>query len=478
MPLRTAEEYRAGLRDKRVVYKQGRRVDDVTVDPHIEVGVETAALDFDFAEENPDLATAPHPKTGDVMSAYFKLPDSPEAVGARYKLVLGASRFADAALPFVKDVGTDILNGLAAVTRIVGDPEYIRRLDDYRWDCASRDVAMAGCVTDPKGDRSKSPSEQPNPDAYLRVVDETADHIVVRGAKAHITAGPYVDELLVVPTRNLTAAEADYAVAFSIPVATDGITQIVRPSFPADDPDLFPQARARRGHLESLVIFDDVVVPKERVFLQGEFQAAQYVAYSFSAFHRFTAVTYKIPILEYMAGLGLLAAEANGIAKASHVKEHVVQMIRYVETTKALARSAIIEPDNFGGSGLFVADRLASNMAKLHFASGFHEFVRRLQDIAGGILVTQPTHADWQNDELRPYLQQYLGGAPGWDAETRMKLLSCMQHVIASDFSGWHEVCTIHAEGSMAACKKMLLSEAPTKAYKAHARDLVGLEAK
>lgn len=479
MALRSVEQYKAGLRDDRKVFVLGKRVADVTADPHLKVGVETACFDFALAHDDAHkkIAVMEHPTTGEPVSAYFKLPDQPTSVAERYELVQTASYYADSALPFVKDVGTDLLNGMTAVVRGLGNQIYIDRLDAFRWDAAQRDVALAGVVTDVKGDRSKGPSQQSSPDYYLRVVDETADEIVVSGAKAHITASAYVDELIVIPTRAMTEADADCAVAFAVPANTAGITHVARPLFNPDDTAHFPTPKPHRGHLESLVMFDNVRVPKERVFLLREWQAAQFMAYAFSAFHRFTAVTYKIPILEYLTGLGLLVADANGISKASHVKDRFVDMIRYTETTKALAKAALASPENFGGSGLYVANPLIANMAKLHFASGFHQFISGIQDLAGGLLVTQPTYPDWENEELRPQLERYLGGAPGFDAEKRLKLMSLMHHVFASDFAGWHEVCTIHAEGSTASQKMMLLAEAPIESYKKKARELVGLDA-
>jgi len=477
MALRTAEEYKKGLRDGRKVFILGNPVPDVTEDPYIKVGVETAAFDFLMGHDSElqNIAVMKDPETGEDVSTYFEMPDYPEAVGKRHELVKAACYFAEGALPFVKDVGTDIINGLTAVAKIMGNDTYLKRINDYRWFCARNDLSMAGLVTDVKGDRSKGPSEQETPDYYLRVVDETEDEIVVSGAKAHITAGAYVDEFLVIPTRNMNEAEGDYAVAFAIPADTDGITQICRPNFRYEDKYHFPTPHPKRGHVESMVIFDNVRVPMDRVFMLRDWQFAQYVAYAFSAFHRYTAVTYKIPILEYMTGLGMMAAEANGIEKASHVKDRFIEMIQYTETTKALAKAAHGDPEDFGGSGLYVANRLNSNMAKLYFASNFHEFIRNIQDIAGGMLVTQPTYQDWKHEDLHPYLQKYMGGAGNFTAEERMKLMSMLHHMVASDFSGWHEVCTIHAEGSFAAQKMMLLAEAPMEMYKEKARKAVGL---
>jgi 4-hydroxybutyryl-CoA dehydratase/vinylacetyl-CoA-Delta-isomerase len=477
MALRTAEEYREGLRDARKVYLMGNPVPDVTEDPYIKVGVETGAHDFLMGHDSEmrKIAVMKDPETGEEISTYFEVPDVPETIKRRHNLILKACYYADGAIPFVKDVGTDIMNGIKVASRLMGNKEYERRIDNYRRYCARKDLSMAGAVTDVKGDRRKGPSEQESPDYYVRVVDETEDEIVVSGAKAHITAGVYVDEILVIPTRNLTEAEADYAVAFAIPVNTPGITQICRPNFRFEDTNHFPTPHPRRGHVESLLIFDNVRVPKERVFMLREWQFAQILTYAFAAFHRFTAVTYKIPILEFMTGLGMLAADANGVSKASHVREIFVNMIKYTETTKSLAKAALYEPEDFGGSGLFVPNRLTCNMAKLFFASNFHEFVRDIQDISGGLLVTQPTYRDWENPELNPYLRKYMGGASGYTAEERLKLMSSLHHTVGSDFAAWHEVCTIHAEGSFASQKMMLMVEAPIEEYKKKAKTIVGL---
>jgi 4-hydroxybutyryl-CoA dehydratase/vinylacetyl-CoA-Delta-isomerase len=477
MPLRTDTQYKQGLKDDRNVYILGNKVNDVTRDPFIKVGVETAAFDFILGHdpEYKDISVMPSPFDQSEISSYFDVPDYPEAVEKRFNLVKTASHYTDAALPFVKDVGTDIMNGLLAVTQLMGNKTYVDRINDYRWYCAKNDLSIAGAVTDVKGDRSKSPSEQDSPDYYLRVIDETDSEIVVSGAKAHITASPYVDEIIVIPTRNMTEAESDYAIAFAIPANTKGITHVCRPNFRYEDRYHFPTPRPKRGHLEALVIFDNVRVPKSRVFMLRDWQFSQAIAYAFSAFHRFTAVTYKIPILEHMTGLGMLVAEANGIEKASHVRERFIDMIRYTEITKSLAKAAIASPENFYNSGYFVANRLQSNMAKLYFASNFHEFIRCIQDLAGGLLVTQPTYKDWQHEALNPYFQKYLGGSGAYSAENRMKLMSYLHHVAASDFAGWHEVCTIHAEGSFAAQKMMLYAEAPMDMYKEQARQIVGL---
>ena len=176
MALRSADEYRRGLRDGRKVYLAGNQIPDVTEDPYIKVGVETAAFDFLMGHDPAfqEIAVAEDPETGEPISRYFDVPDDPGAVARRFELVLAACHYADGALPFVKDVGTDIINGLTAVARAAGNQTYAQRIADYRRHCARKDLSMAGAVTDVKGDRMKRPHQQEDPETRRRQVLQTA----------------------------------------------------------------------------------------------------------------------------------------------------------------------------------------------------------------------------------------------------------------------------------------------------------------
>ena len=180
MALRTADEYREGLKDGRKVFMLGRAVPDVTQDPYLRAGVETGAFDFKAGHDPrfKELAIIEDPKSGEAVSRYFEIPDFPGAVSRRFELVRTMAQENDTALPFIKDVGTDLINGLTAVANLMGNETYQKRINDYRWYCARNDLSMAGAVTDVKGDRSKTPGQQSSPDYYLRMVDETEDEIV------------------------------------------------------------------------------------------------------------------------------------------------------------------------------------------------------------------------------------------------------------------------------------------------------------
>jgi 4-hydroxybutyryl-CoA dehydratase/vinylacetyl-CoA-Delta-isomerase len=410
MPLRTPQEYREAQRDGREVYVWGERVADVTTHAALRWAVDTAALDYEMAEHPRlrELAVVSDPDTGQPMSRYFKIPRSRDDLLKRHELIMEATRFGGSTIPFVKDIGTDLIHALLIVTRKMPDPVYHQRVVAYRERVKSRDLSMAGAWTDVKGDRSLPPSKQPNPDAYVRVVERREEGIVVRGAKAHTTAAPYVDELIVVPTRNMREADKDYALAFAVPTATPGVKLIVKAA---------PEVRARldahehgldfplptpRLHLETLTIFDDVLVPWERVFLCGEYPFAGPLAYACATFHRFTAVSYKPPLGELLAGAAQLVAEANGVYQASHIREKITQAIIYTETIKALGRAAASDCQMM--DDIAVPNPVVTNMAKYYFASNYHQVVKAVQDVAGG----------WWSPRLPSAISRIPPPAPCW----------------------------------------------------------------
>jgi len=459
----------------------GERVPDVTTHPALRWAVDTAALDYEMAEHPrlKELAVVQDPDSGQPMSRYFKIPRTSEDLLKRHELILEGTRLGQATIPFIKDIGTDLIHALLIVTKKMKDPVYHQRVLAYREHVKSHDLALAGAWTDVKGDRSLSPRKQSNPDAYVRVVERRKEGIVVRGAKAHTTAAPYVDELIVVPTRNMREEDQDYALAFAVPVATKGVKLIVkqapevRARLDAREHNLDFPLPAPRLHLETLTIFDDVLVPWDRVFLCGEYPFAGPLAYACATFHRFTAVSYKPPLGELLAGAAQLIAEANGVHQASHIREKITQIVTYTETIKALGRAAahdcqIIEE-------IAVPHPVITNMAKYYFASNYHQVVKAVQDIAGGLVVTAPSFKDFQNPATRELVEKYLGGRADISTEQRMRLFQLVRHLTASDESGVLEVLAVHAEGSIEAQKMMIYAEAPLEQYKAFARAVAGI---
>ena len=286
MALRTPQEYRASLQDERVIYYKGERVKDVTTHPVLGVAVQHASIDYAMAE-NPryrDLAVVHDPQTGEAISRYFHLPRSSDDLLKRSQLIETATSLGRTLVVLIKEIGSDALFALHMVARRMDDAlhtDYLSRVRQFYQHCAQNDLAMAVAQTDVKGDRSLGPSQQTHPDYYVRIVEERPDGLVVRGAKIHTSVLTNANEVIVLPTRNMSEADRDYAVAFAIPVNTPGLKMICS-----------PYGAPRTGHhdhpitsqhkmTETLTIFDDVFVPRERVFLQKEWQFAGDLAKTF-----------------------------------------------------------------------------------------------------------------------------------------------------------------------------------------------------
>lgn len=454
MALRTATDYRAGLRDGRRVWAAGRRIEDVTADPMLRVTVDHSAEVFALAEQPAlrPLFVYDDPELGEPASAYFRIPRTAAELRARGDLIEENTRQQRSTFNITKAVGTDVLLGLLVVAgevdRALGTT-YLARVRHYRNGCARRDVTMALAQTDVKGDRSLRPSQQADPDLYVRVVRRTADGIVVRGAKAHTTAGPVADELIVIPTRALAEEDRDWAVAFSTPLAAPGLTMICRPII-TEAASAFDNPVSRRNiEIECLTVFEDVFVPWERVFLCGEWQFAGRLATAFATFHRYTAVSYKPPIGELFCGAAALAAEYHGLERAGAIRSKVARLAMYTALTRA-ARLAAASECRFA-DGIAVPNGAYSNAGKHYFASEFHAVVAVLQDVAGGLVITAPTEADLANPETGPLIEKYLAGAKGIGGRRRLALMHLIRDLTASDFGGYNMLVTLHGEGSLEA---------------------------
>ncbi|MCL5045056.1 MAG: gamma-aminobutyrate dehydratase [Deltaproteobacteria bacterium] len=479
MGLRSAEQYKQSLRDGRAVFFRGERVPDVTAHPVIGLAVEHAALDYRMAEEPRYRELAVVSEAGQLYSRYYRLPRNSVDLLDRSRLIASATREGAVLVVLIKEIGTDALFALhlsAARLARAGKPEYQERIGAYYQFCRSNDLALAVAQTDVKGNRALGPSQQEHPDYYLRIVAERSDGIVVRGAKVHTSVATNANELIVLPTRAMRAEDGAYAVAFALPVDSPGLKLIASPFGCAPKDPVEHPISARHKMMETLTVFDDVFVPRERIFMQGEAEFAGPLALDFVRYHRFTAVSYKLPLLELLAGAGYAAAEANGILRAAHVRDKLTQLAVYHTTVRGLieraAESCTVE------EGLAVPNTLLTNVAKYQFAHNYHAAVQIVQDLAGGLLATAPGAEDLQSEATAEYVRKYLGGAPGFDAEKRLRLLYLIADLTASDFGGYQEVLNVHAEGGLEAEKLQTYREYDYRSAAEYAYRLAGLAAK
>ncbi len=461
MGVRSADDYRRGLADGRRVFYRGARVGDVLAHPELRSAVDHSALAFEIAGDRPDLAVR------DGASAFYHLPRSAEDLRMRGALIEEVSR-RGAGTIVLKEVGSDALFALLGATEGAGQ----ERAKAFYQRCRDDDLALAVGQTDVKGHRALGPSAQHDPDLYLRVVDSDDESITVRGAKTHTSFSANADEIVVLPTRAMGPDDADYAVSFAVPIDTEGLSLYVSPYAAGQrNPFEFPLS-SKHKLLESLTVFDDVRVPRDRVFLERRPELAGPLAIAFVNYHRFTAINYKLPLLDIMVGAAHLVAEANGITKAGHVRDKIAKLIAWAETVRGLAELAAVRARE-GAQGVWMPEPLAVNIAKYTFAHGFHDAAATLIDLAGGLLVTGPGGEDWDNPEIRAVLEKYYSAAV--PAEQRLRILNFIGDLTARDYGGYQAVLATHAEGSLEAEKMQIARSYDPTAAVNYVRDLAGI---
>lgn len=454
--IKTPEQYIESLRDGRVVYQDGKLVEDIPSFPPYRHMVNRAASEFHVATQ-PEYRDLFNVREGDEEYSFaYHLPKTGEDLQRRRTITQTLSRLGAGGS---KLTGVDALNGVAYAAHTMdkmAGTEYGKRVEDFRQYCKNNDPGICAAVSDPKGNRELHAEDprQKHKDFYVRVVERQKDDIVISGCKLHISHSIFSNELIVLPSRNHNETGKDYAVSCAVNCGTKGVKFIGTDSTIA----------AGGGH--PMIIFDDVFVPNERVFLDGEWKFSRLYATSFARYHRLTAATYKHVQLQTLAGLAKLIAEHNGLNKATRIKDMLAWLAMYAEVTEAMGKAAALDAKVDPKTGFAQPNYVYTNCAKFWFADNWHQAIKYLQDITGGIAGTMPSPQDYENPETKGYIDKYLGGAAELPTEERLKVLQAINR-IASAFGG---VLTIHAEGSLASQRMTLYQQADWDLFKAAAR--------
>ena len=471
MGLRTADEFRASLKDGRALFYQGKKVDDVCAHPELNVAVQTACLDFETGHDpkHRDVAVSIDEETGEEYSAFHKIPRNGEDLLARSRLIELGTEIGGSVPALIKEIGSDALFALLRVC----EGEELERVRAFYQQCWQEDLALAVAQTDVKGDRTKPPSAQPDPDHYLRIVEENDEGIVVRGAKAHTSAAPNSNYIITLPTRAMGPDDADWAVSFAVPVNAPGLTLYIS-AYSGGERNAFDHPLSHRFKmLETLTVFDDVFIPWDKVFICRKPEMSAPAALTFVEYHRFTAVSYKLPLIDAMVGAAASIAEMNGVMKAGHIREKLTQLIIWAESVRGLTEMAAHRA-RIGQNDIAYPDVMTTNMAKYTFATGYHHALALVQECAGGLLVTGPGNEDWESPEIRPILEKYFSAAA--PAEPRLRMMNLINDITVRDFGGYHAVLAIHAEGSVEAEKMQILRSYDPRVAIGRARKFAGLD--
>lgn len=448
MTLKTVEQYRESLRDGRLVYWDGELIEDVTTHPRFKVPLQLACGDYDY--DNPDRADALTyaTETGALANRIYQIPQDEADLAARMALMHRVS-----VVTGVSGVFMALMSAKDTIAKQY--PHYAENIERMYYYARDNDLRGAEVITDAKGDRKRRAHEQDDPDLYVRIVRRTDEGIVVRGAKLHITGASLVHELVVMPTKGMKPDETDYAVSFSIPVNTPGVTIINRSFAPADLNEFDYPASSRHSMPEGFVVFDDVFVPWDRVFLAGETEFATTLAQSLGLWERTAGCIEAIKISELFIGAAQLVSEMQGKERDPNVQTVMAELICFSEMCRMGLDYACRHYSRTEG-GMVYPDTLAINAAKYYFAVNYHEMVRNLQDISGGLVVTLPTEADLRHPTAGAYLRKYLHTRQDVDVEQRMRVFNLIRDITAEAYGGWLMVSSLQGGGGLTAQRIMM----------------------
>ncbi len=482
MALMTGEQFIESIRKINMqIYLFGEKVENPVDNPVLRPSLNSVRMTYDLAQmpEYQELMTAVDPDTGKRINRFCHIHRSTQDLMNKVKMQRLCGQ--KTASCFQRCVGMDAFNAQYSTTyeidKVCGTHYHDNFMKFLRY-VQENDLTVDGAMTDPKGDRALAPHEQPDPDMYLHVVERRPDGIVVRGAKAHQTGIINSHEVIVMPTMAMGPDDKDYAVSFAVPMDTPNLFMIIgRQS--CDTRKLeggkMDVGNPEFGGVEALTIFDNVFVPNDRIFLNGETEYAGMLVERFAGYHRQSYGGCKVGVGDVLIGAAALVADYNGANKASHVKDKLIEMTHLNETLYAcgIACSAEGKPTE---SGNYMIDLLLANVCKQNVTRFPYEIVRLAEDIAGGIMVTAPSEKDFRSEKLGPYVEKYLKAAPGVTTENRMKLMRLIENLCLGTAAVGYRTESMHGAGSPQAQRIMIARQGNLGAKKKLAKAIAKIK--
>jgi 4-hydroxybutyryl-CoA dehydratase / vinylacetyl-CoA-Delta-isomerase len=486
--MRTKEQFLEGIKKlNRNIYYMGEKIGrDHEI---LEQSANVIGHTFDAVAdpETADLCTATSHLTGEEINRFCHIHQTTEDLHKKQDMTRHLCR--NTGYCIGRCMGIDGINAVNAVSYEVdkaskGATEYHKNFTAWLKNFQSNDLVGCCAQTDVKGERLMRPSEQNDPDAYLHIVEKRKDGIVVRGCKVHISFASAADEILVVPTRSLTSKEGDWAVSFAVPADCDGVKQVLHPH------NLRKRLHFHRGFdwggTDSYVIFDDVFVPWERVFLCGEHLYGGLCALLFALFHRHSYSGCKPAVGDIIMGMTALAAEVNGIEKTPHVREKLAELIQIAELGYAAGYTAseMGKPELYipgvgmtpFGPGAMIPNSIYCNVGRCLTGEAVFREQEILCDIAGGMPATFPFEQELVNEELKPLLEKYLNRNPKMPIEEQLKLWLFFSDMTVSSVNGLLNYAGYHGGGSPIMEQIAITSQYDINFRKEAVRKLAGMK--
>jgi 4-hydroxybutyryl-CoA dehydratase / vinylacetyl-CoA-Delta-isomerase len=482
MKLGNGAEYIESLRKLHPkIYYKGKRISDVTRHPATSPYVRSAAMTYALAskKEYRDLATATSHLTGHTISRFTHVHQNVEDLVKKVKLLrlLGQKT----GTCFQRCVGFDGINAVYSVAYEADQKygtDYLERFKKWLIYIQDENLMVVGAMTDPKGDRSKGPADQPDPDQYVHVVERRSDGVVIRGAKLHMTGAVNSHEILVMPTTAMDERSKDYAIVCAVPVDAPGVTMIFGRQTSDDRRDnreRIDTGKPSFGSVggEAVIAFEDVFIPNDRLFMNGETAFTGVLVYRFAAHHRANYGACKTGLMDVLIGAVSYLTQVQGTDKGSHVRDKITEMTHLAETlySSSIACSAEGKPTP---SGAYLVDTMLANVCKQNVTRFHFEVARLALDLAGGFIATLPSQYDLESEDVGYLVRKYFSGVEGIPTEERVKLA----RLIEAMTGGTALVESMHGAGSPQAQRIMIYREGDLEKKMKLAKALLGIPVK
>ena len=459
------------------IYLMGELIKEPLDHPIIRPSVEAMAETYELAVREPELASATSPYTGEKINRFLHIAESNEDLFLQNKMQRKLGQLTGTC--FQRCVGMDAFNALHSVTFEIDEQhntEYHKNFINFLTEMHKFNLVIGGAMTDVKGDRSKLPHEQEDEDVYLRIVKRTEDGVYVKGAKAHQTGCINSHWMVVMPTLRLSDKDTDYAIVGAIPVDAEGITYIYgRQSCDTRsmEPGEYDVGNKYFAGQEAMVIFDNVFIPNEYIFMNGEYEFASMLVERFTTYHRRSYVC-KSGVGDVLIGAAATIAEYNGVEEASHIKDKLVEMNKLNETIYATGIASSLQGSSTK-SGNFINDDLLANVCKQHVTKETYEIGRIAQDLAGGLVGSMPSGIDFNEGTMSEDLKKYLKGKKDINSEDRVKILRLIENMTLGRNAVAYLTESLHGAGSPQAQRVQIGRRVDIEEKKDFAKKLSGI---
>lgn len=479
MPIKNGAEYIESLRGRKMkVYLFGQLVQEPVDHPMIRPSINAVAETYDVANEETEIASAQSSLIGIRVNRFLHITESVTDVVNQNKMQRKLGQITGTC--FQRCVGMDALNSLYSTTFEIDSKHgtvYHKRLIEFIKMLQRENLMIGGAMTDVKGDRSLSPSQQEDPDMFVHVSKRDDKGIYITGAKAHQTGCINSHWILVMPTMRLQAQDSEYAIVGAVPADAEGITYIYgrqscdTRSMEEGDMDA---GNAKFSGQEAMIIFDNVFIPNELIFMQGEYEFASMLVERFTCYHRRSYVC-KTGLGDVLVGAAAAIADYNGVANASHIKDKLVEMTHLNETIFATGIASSYQSHKTT-AGNYQNDDMLANVCKHNVTRFPYELSRLAQDIAGGLMVTMPSEQDFRSPEAGPLLEKYLKGRKGVSTENRVRILRLIENMTLGRNAVGYLTESMHGAGSPQAQRIQIARQMQLEYKKKLAKNLARVE--